>query len=219
MEFKELGLTQNESKAYTILLKTESISASELSKESKVPYGRIYTVLESLESKGLVVVIDGPSKKYSASDPIKLQEIIDNKMKDLMKINDEVKNYKNIYAGSKESVIVAKGKGSSSKIILKEPRQFSYHIKKGIDIQFVKRKLDKNVDLKILAASNEFKIDARKIPNEGAEVSIVDEQVSIKLENTSTTILIKDQAFSKLMKELFIKYYIQSEQLIEDKKK
>ncbi|MBW3022798.1 helix-turn-helix domain-containing protein, partial [Candidatus Woesearchaeota archaeon] len=49
MDLKELGLTENEAKAYETLLRLGKTSASHISKESGVPYGRIYNVLSSLE--------------------------------------------------------------------------------------------------------------------------------------------------------------------------
>ena len=52
-QLKELGLEHYESKALEILLK-ERLSLRELSKKSKVPFGKVYSVVKSLKEKNLV---------------------------------------------------------------------------------------------------------------------------------------------------------------------
>jgi len=69
MDLSELGLTQNETKAYETLLHKGKSTAAELSKDSGVVYGRIYDVLASLESKGLIKIIPEKTKKFVPSDP------------------------------------------------------------------------------------------------------------------------------------------------------
>ena len=51
----------------------------------------------------------------------------------------------------------------------------------------------------------------RKIENSGIALDIRDSEVSIALIKNNTLLLIKDQAFAKLMKNLFEKYYEQAE--------
>ena len=55
--YQELGLTINESKVYEILIKHGKLGSGETSSFSGVPYGKIYSVLDSLITKGLVKVI------------------------------------------------------------------------------------------------------------------------------------------------------------------
>src|SRR6478672_5074742 len=49
---ESLGLTGYEIKVYLSLLETGSMTASDVSKKSGVPYSKIYEVLNSLEDKG-----------------------------------------------------------------------------------------------------------------------------------------------------------------------
>ena len=62
-ELKELGLTEYEAKVYTTLVKLGKSSSAEIAKESGVSYGKIYTVLGSLERKHLAKVVPEKTKK------------------------------------------------------------------------------------------------------------------------------------------------------------
>jgi len=66
----DLGLSDYESRVYRSLLQTDPTTARELSIDSGVPMGRIYDVLESLETLGLVRAQSASRpKKYVAVDP------------------------------------------------------------------------------------------------------------------------------------------------------
>ena len=97
MDLTELGLTKNEAKAYETLLKLGKTSAAHISKESRVPYGRIYDVLGSLEEKGLVKTIPEPTRMYFPSDPKALEEYVAKKKAALEEIESKVKEFKSIY--------------------------------------------------------------------------------------------------------------------------
>ena len=51
---EKVGLTGYEIKTFTSLLKTGELTASDLSKQSGVPYSKIYEVLGMLEEKGWI---------------------------------------------------------------------------------------------------------------------------------------------------------------------
>ncbi len=81
-DLKELlndaNLSTYEINAYIALLsssKTNPPTAKEISLDSKVPSGRIYEVLEDLEKKGVIEIIDSRPKKYKA---ISLNKALDN---------------------------------------------------------------------------------------------------------------------------------------------
>ena len=65
----DIGLNAYEAAAYLSLLKMGVSEASTVYKDSKVPYGKIYSVLESLIGKGLVEVQASRPKKFRAVDP------------------------------------------------------------------------------------------------------------------------------------------------------
>jgi sugar-specific transcriptional regulator TrmB len=227
MEFKELGLTANESKVYETLLRLGKTAAGHICKESQVPYGRIYNVLASLEEKGLVRTIPEDTKKYIATSPDKLHEIIDNRIKNLMEIDNKVKELKKLYEDNpQEPVIIAKGKSNFYKINkeTKKPEKYNYTLKYTFEVnpnwmRDTKERLKKGMDVKHIGLFNkdtekaikEWKTvikEIKPIDNEGVAMSIIDdEEVMIALIKSNTTMLIRDKAFAKVMKQLFAKYY------------
>ncbi len=68
---KDLGFTEYETSIYLTLVTEGSLNAKELSKKSKVPYSRIYQILQSLIGKGFVYrdEEDRPTQ-YSATPPM-----------------------------------------------------------------------------------------------------------------------------------------------------
>ena len=231
MDFKELGLTLNETKVYEVLLRLGKTTAGHISKESQVPYGRIYTVLASLEEKGLIKTLPEETKKYVPSDPDKLHEIIANRIKNLNEIDNKVKELKKIYEEHDiEPVLLAKGKSNFYKInkemIL--PKKYEYSIKYTFEpnpiwIRNTKKKLSEKIDMKNMGLFNKdtdkaikewkkvFK-EIKPIENDGIAMSIIDdEEVMIGLIKSNTTMLIRDKAFAKIMKQLFTKYYENTE--------
>lgn len=55
-QFRELGLSSNESLAYATLLKHSSMTASMLCKETGIPDSKIYYALDGLSKKGMLIV-------------------------------------------------------------------------------------------------------------------------------------------------------------------
>lgn len=63
------GFTDYEAKAYSVLITQELVTATELSKLSEIPQGRIYSILNGLQEKGFCNVFPGSVKKFRAVDP------------------------------------------------------------------------------------------------------------------------------------------------------
>jgi sugar-specific transcriptional regulator TrmB len=77
---QEIGLNAYEAAAYLSLLKLGVSEASDIYRDSEVPYGKIYSVLESLAGKGFVEVQASRPKKFRAVDPeISLDAIFERK--------------------------------------------------------------------------------------------------------------------------------------------
>jgi sugar-specific transcriptional regulator TrmB len=77
---QEVGLNAYEAAAYLSLLKLGVSEASATYRDSEVPYGKIYSVLESLIGKGFVEVQASRPKKFRAVDPeISLDAIFERK--------------------------------------------------------------------------------------------------------------------------------------------
>jgi len=66
---RSLGLSLYEAKAYIVVLKKRVTTSTEISKEAGIPQPRIYDVIRSLESKGLIVVSDGRPRLIRAVEP------------------------------------------------------------------------------------------------------------------------------------------------------
>jgi sugar-specific transcriptional regulator TrmB len=213
------------------MLRLGKTSAAHISKEAQIPYGRIYTVLESLEEKGLVRVVPEKTKKYIPTDPDKLHEIIDMKIKGLMDIDNHVKELKKIYEEKTiEPVLIAKGKSSFHKISaeIDTAEKYEYSIKYlfSLSPEFIRsarEKKVKGVEYRTLGRVDEetkpnlkewMNLDKniRPIENEGVAISIADDKhVMIGLIKSNTTMLIRDAAFAKVMKELFTRYYMNTD--------
>jgi sugar-specific transcriptional regulator TrmB len=64
-----LGLTGSEIKAYVALLKGGTMTASDVSREARIPYSKVYDALESLHGKGWVEVQKSRPIVYTAKPP------------------------------------------------------------------------------------------------------------------------------------------------------
>jgi sugar-specific transcriptional regulator TrmB len=82
---RDLGLSEYESRAYRSLLETGPTTAKELSRASDVPMGRIYDVLNSLETQDLVrSQTASRPKKYVAVEPgTALERLLESKKQEL----------------------------------------------------------------------------------------------------------------------------------------
>lgn len=65
----ELGLTGSEVKAYVALLKGGTMTASDVSREARIPYSKVYDALESLHGKGWVEAQKSRPIMYTAKPP------------------------------------------------------------------------------------------------------------------------------------------------------
>ena len=230
-DLTELGLTKNEAKAFEAVVRMGKSGAAEISKESGVPYSRIYDVLASLEHKGLVKIIPEKGKKFIPGDPEALKKLIQEKKQSLEMLDKEVDKLKEFYEkGEKEPVELARGKKNFYKVVSEMPsaEHTEYNIKYTVEYQpvWVRENRDmirKGVRLRTLARFDEatkaniqkwLKVykNIRQIPNDGVAIAISDDKaIMISLIKSNVTVLIRDTAFVKLMKELFEKYYENAE--------
>lgn len=96
----ELGLSDYEARAYLALMRKCAGTMREISKESGVPYQKIYQVCELLEEKGLVKLIHGRPKRVKLVDPeISLkayrERLVDKIDKSILSITSSWKNNRN----------------------------------------------------------------------------------------------------------------------------
>jgi sugar-specific transcriptional regulator TrmB len=231
--FKELGLTFNEGKVYSELIRHGKLSASEISSKSEVPYGKIYVVLQRLIDKGLIEIVPEKTKKYVSSNPSSLMKLVDNKRKLLDDAEKRVEKMKQFYEKKdKDFLIVGEGERSFWKIAdeMKKVETYGYNVRwdskvNPDSLKKTKKRIKEGVDTRDLSRYDKetksnvdkwmkVKPQIRKFPNEGVALSISDdEEVLIGLIKKNTTLLIRDSAFAKVMKRLFLGAYKNAEKI------
>jgi sugar-specific transcriptional regulator TrmB len=89
---KELGFTDGEIKVYLSLFALGEITVGPISKKSGVTHAKVYPILDKLIDKGLVSHVIKEGRKYfSATNPNRMLEFIDNKVKHLEEEKIKVK--------------------------------------------------------------------------------------------------------------------------------
>ncbi len=231
--YEELGLTKSEGKVYEALIKFGKLGAGEISRESGVSYSKIYNVLDSLVSKGIVKVIPEKSKKFVPSGPEDLIKLIEEKQKKLEKAKEKANELKKFYESKEKNPVVMEiGRRGFYKIVkeMKDTEKYSHsikytceprpewmrnavkNIKKGIDSKTLTR-YDKETE-KDVKKWLKVKKQMRKIENEGIAFSVTDdEEVMIGLIKSNVTLLIKDTPFAKIMKKMFEETYKIAEEI------
>jgi sugar-specific transcriptional regulator TrmB len=86
MIFQKLGLSYYEDKAFEAIIRQE-ITVKQLIKKTNIPAGKIYSVLKSLSSRGLISHTDTRPKKFFTNNPAKaVAGLIDDKLEE----NEEI---------------------------------------------------------------------------------------------------------------------------------
>ena len=67
--FEKLGLTSYESAVLAALFQSQDVTALDISKDSAVPYTKIYVILNSLEKQGLIKTSLERPKRYFPERP------------------------------------------------------------------------------------------------------------------------------------------------------
>jgi len=231
--YGEIGLTKNEGKVYETLVKFGKLGAGEISRESGVSYSKIYNILDSLVSKGIVKVIPEKSKKFVPSSPEDLIKLIEEKQKKLEKAKEKANELKKFYEiKEKNPVVMEVGRKGFYKIVkeMKDAENYTHAIKytcearpewmrnavknirEGIDSKTLTR-YDKETE-KDVKKWLKVKKEMRKLDNEGVAMSIIDdEEVMIALIKSNVTLLIKDAPFAKIMKKMFEETYKNAEEI------
>jgi len=88
----KLGLNKKEAQTYVALLELGSTTTGSIIKKTKIPSSKIYQILDSLISKGLVSYIITANKKYfEAADPSKFDSLLREKEERLKQFEKELK--------------------------------------------------------------------------------------------------------------------------------
>ncbi len=88
----QLGLSENESKTYAALFELESASIRKVADKTGINRGTTYEAIKNLVGHGLASVRQaGKREQYAAESPEKIYDIIRDKRKDLLRIQQDSK--------------------------------------------------------------------------------------------------------------------------------
>lgn len=76
----QLGLTENESLIYGLLLENGSMKASDIENLANIGRGNVYNTLVKLQKEGLVLSIEGKQTKYQPVNPAELRKILEKRL-------------------------------------------------------------------------------------------------------------------------------------------
>jgi len=107
--FRQLGLTERETKVYLALLELGSSTAGPLTAKSGIPHTKVYETLARLNEKGLVSSITvSKTKHYEAASPKELLNILEERKRQFSDIIDELE-LKRKFAQTKQVATVHEG--------------------------------------------------------------------------------------------------------------
>ncbi|MCK4670706.1 MAG: hypothetical protein KAT43_05895 [Nanoarchaeota archaeon] len=100
---REAGLSEREGKVYSALLELGLTTTGAIVKKSGIPNSKIYEILESLETKGLVsYIVKKKTKYFQAADPNKILTLFKEKEKKIEQIIPELKAKQKLVKEKKE---------------------------------------------------------------------------------------------------------------------
>lgn len=181
---KKLDLNKYERNAYYTLCYSDILTAVKISSLSKVPYSKIYEVLESLVRKGFVKMEPGKPKKYVAV-PIQqvMKHISDQKLKDAKDLEKLGEAFKNIKPCQELDIWVIRGKkecldalnncieNSKEKIdgfafeaiaMFKKSDNIEKAIKRGVKVRFIVSEKRKENAKQLVAIGSDVRLISQK---------------------------------------------------------
>lgn len=94
MNFELFGLSNRDKRVYEMLLETAGGSIRGIAERTGINRGSVFESIKNLQTVGLVTYIQvGERKKYTAEDPEKLHELINEKRRTLRNAHDAVDMY------------------------------------------------------------------------------------------------------------------------------
>jgi len=231
MDLTKLGLSKNEAKAFESLLNLGKGTASQISRDSDVPYGRIYDVMASLESKELTSFIPGKAKTYVPTSVSSLNKFINKRREELDDVEKDLKKLKTKIK-IEEPVLMTKGLAAYNDMATKtihRCKKYAYTISPGIDLHpgYLERtrgaQYERNISTKLLVQKLskddrgkllEVSPNTRLIDNPGVQISMKDgESVLIRLGKADINLLISDKDLIHVLEQLFLAYYKSAKKL------
>lgn len=180
-ELEKIGLSQTESIVYTSTLKEGIAKASNIAVKSKLKREAVYYILKQLKEKGFVSeVIKGGVKHYSAVNPKRILEIIEEEKENKQRILNNILPQLNLICNTsleKPTIEVYEGvdgfKTISSKIIEKQNQELCLYVEPDIlefmpyfHVAFRRKRREQNVRLKVITKKTKITIAEKKRDND-----------------------------------------------------
>ena len=94
MDFSTIGLSGRDRRVYEALLVEPQSSIRKVAEDTGINRGSVYESIKDLQSAGLVSYVEkGKLRKYTAADPEKLHEIVNEKRRELANSHSDIDNY------------------------------------------------------------------------------------------------------------------------------
>lgn len=225
-----LGLSEQEQRIFEILLFGVPLSASQIAKEGNINRSAVYSHLEKLINKGLVIKNESKIIQFSPSSPKDIENIIKFKIEKLKELNQSIPQLLKessrsnddqdftIYRGEKAVLLlgemVAEAKGdvlylgglSGVEHITDEKWYYKYYAKKrrkNLNIDYMISDWTKST-VKYFFEESDMFTKRRFLPKEikanGCIVIFQDRVVVVKYRPSFIAVLVKDQSLVQILK-------------------
>ncbi len=230
--FTQLGLTNNEAFVYVAALSIGSATVIELSEKSGIKRTTVYTVVDSLLSKGLISVeIKGLKRRFVAEHPSKLETVLESR-KQLL--SNTLQRYESTFTKRKGDSAIRYYQGLAGMktayidlLALLKPKDFYYAISNhrqwySIDREFFQWFIEKRIPHRVMTKlllvdssetrdmqrfSKNFQQDIKLIPATlplSTTMIVTPERVMIhQLVKPIMVIVIENQNIIQMQKEVF----------------
>ena len=196
-KLKKLGLTSYESQAYIVLLKLGDAEADEISLNAKIPMGRIYNVLSSLEEAHLVRAQDTRPRRYACVDPAAAltrlsrtkQEELSLESREIEALADDLKNeLSGVVSRKTEKAFWTVAMGNESHELIREiifgaRKELLFFMAPKMRSERIKNKILKEDYVEIMAALYESikkGVQVKIILNDGVDFSKLEDTPIVK---------------------------------------
>jgi sugar-specific transcriptional regulator TrmB len=173
---EDLGLSENESRVYLASLSLGPSTIQKIAKAAEVKRTTTYTLIESLQKKGLINIdVNGFKKAYTAASPEQLELIIDQKREEFKKQLPELLSLHNLkggesfikyYEGNEAVLSVYENNlkdikpGEKYMVISDAEKVFDIYGKRFN--QFVERRAKLDLDIRMILQDNAWSRDYKK---------------------------------------------------------
>jgi len=193
-----LGLSENESKVYLAAISLGPATILQISRASQMKRTTVYSVIESLKQKGLIIVeIKGWKTKFVAENPTKLESIIEKRRQEFKKNLPEFVSLYNLgesggaikYYEGLEAVktvyedLLKEVKSHDDYLVIGNNAQL-FPLDKKFFLKFLKQRAKLNIDTRIILEDTKMAREHKKVQvnfNEKIKLFPKDTKINVNL--------------------------------------